>query len=143
MPRYLTSLRAGIGAASACLLVLAAPLPASHAAPIHARPGLPLTVAQAATRPGPASLPPTFERNEGQAAPAVRFLLHGAGYTLFLTTHALTVLRQGQSVPQTVQLDLSHTGLPLQIQPAQPLPGVVNYPAGTRSPRLAHSYPNL
>src|SRR5579872_1501688 len=32
-----------------------------------------------------AGLPLTFERNEGQVSPAVRYLARGPGYTIFLT----------------------------------------------------------
>lgn len=37
-----------------------------------------------------------FEPNRGQAAEPVRFLAHGAGYSLFITdTELVTVLRRG------------------------------------------------
>src|SRR5437773_1769557 len=44
-------------------------------------------------------LPLSFEVNDGQADPQVKFLSRGRGYTLFLTlTEAVLVLREGESV---------------------------------------------
>src|SRR3989475_3703491 len=44
-------------------------------------------------------LPLSFEANDGQADPQVKFLSRGRGYTLFLTsTEAVLVLREGESV---------------------------------------------
>ena len=43
-------------------------------------------------------LPLSFEANDGQADPQVKFLSRGRGYTLFLTsTEAVLVLREGGS----------------------------------------------
>jgi hypothetical protein len=47
-------------------------------------------------------LPLSFEANEGQTDPQVRFLARGSGYTLFLTTSAEAVLVSGQGRPQVV-----------------------------------------
>src|SRR5713226_7988792 len=42
-------------------------------------------------------LPLSFEANDGQADPQVKFLSRGRGYTLFLTsTEAVMVLREGE-----------------------------------------------
>ncbi len=123
----LTSLRAR--AAGLLALTLALPLPAIHAAPLPSyavTPSLRLPSPTAALPVHP-MLPLAFEPNEGQAPPAVRFLLRGAGYTLFLTARNLTLAVPGHA-PQTVPLD--RAGRPLQIQPSRPLPGVVNYLLG-------------
>ncbi len=43
-------------------------------------------------------LPLSFERNEGQVDPAVKFLSHGPGYDLFLTANeAVLSLRKPRS----------------------------------------------
>src|SRR5580658_2405907 len=47
-------------------------------------------------------LPLSFEPNQGQTDPQVRYLSHGDGYTLFLTaTEAVLALRKPQSNPQS------------------------------------------
>ncbi len=52
--------------------------------------------AQARMVEGYGRLPLSFEPNRGQSDPSVRFLSHGAGYTLFLTgDEAILSLRQG------------------------------------------------
>jgi hypothetical protein len=50
-------------------------------------------------------LPLSFEANEGQTDPQVRFLARAPGYTLFLTTSAEAVLVSVQGRPQVVRLE--------------------------------------
>jgi hypothetical protein len=52
-------------------------------------------------------LPLSFEANEGQSDPRVRFLARGPGFTLFLTTSAEAVLVSGQGQPQVVRIELA------------------------------------
>src|ERR1700739_3915872 len=53
-----------------------------------------------------AQLPLSFEPNEGQSVPEVRFLAHGPGYALFLTDEAEAVLLAGKGQPQVMRLAL-------------------------------------
>jgi len=50
--------------------------------------------------------PLSFEANQGQTDPLVRFLTRGPGYTLFLTSAAEAVLLSGEGQPQVVRLEL-------------------------------------
>src|SRR5438105_804116 len=58
-------------------------------------PPRPVAAARAADRLR--GLPLMFERNEGQADPAVKYLSHGAGYTLFLTDDETVVSLGGRT----------------------------------------------
>jgi hypothetical protein len=51
-------------------------------------------------------LPLSFETNEGQSGPRVRFLARGPGYTLFLTASAEAVLVSGKSPAQVARMGL-------------------------------------
>jgi len=53
-------------------------------------------------------LPLSFESNEGQLDPAVKFLSHGPGYNLFLTAKGavLTLERSGSRVSETKPMRL-------------------------------------
>jgi len=72
-----------------------APVPATATRGVSRHPSS-ATAATRRARLGP--LPLRFEANRGQTAPAVRYLVRGAGYTLFLTpTDATLTLIQGQT----------------------------------------------
>jgi hypothetical protein len=104
--------------------ILASPLP-GRAAPAQTSPGAPDWLAELGLRPGTrpaaapnprlqqlaaayARLPLSFEANEGQSDPQVRFLARGPGYTLFLTDAATAVLAGGKDhQPQVVRLELA------------------------------------
>jgi len=76
------------------------------------------------------SLPLSFEANQGQADPAVKFFSRGAGYALFLTPDsAVFKLRsaQGTLSPAVVRMKLAGANSGSKISGAQPLPGTVNY----------------
>lgn len=89
-------------------------------APLHAtqtQPTAPLVpssmLASPPLRAANASLPLRFESNHGQSDPHVRFLSHGAGYTLFLTpTEAVLALAGQAAHGAVVRLRLlgSHAG---------------------------------
>src|SRR5256712_13013514 len=80
-------------------------------------------------------LPLSFEANDGQADPQVKFLSRGSGYTLFLTsTEAVLVLREGASARNVVGglpaakrergEALSGTGLRMRVVGANPPPAL-------------------
>jgi hypothetical protein len=71
-------------------------------------------------------LPLSFEANVGQSTPEVRFLAHGPGYTLLLTSGAEAVLVGGKGQPQMLHMQLAG---------ANPRPEV-----GGLEPRAAKSY---
>jgi hypothetical protein len=82
------------------------------------------------------SLPLVFEPNQGQTAPQVKFLSHGAGYGLFLTADE-TVLNlrraaaKGQPSPSSViRMRLDGANSAARISAAEPLPGKSSYYIG-------------
>jgi uncharacterized protein (TIGR03437 family) len=76
------------------------------------------------------SLPLSFEANQGQTDPAVKFLSRGNGYALFLTRDSavfkLRSVRESSS-PVVVRMKLAGANSRAQIKGAQTLPGMVNY----------------
>jgi hypothetical protein len=72
------------------------------------------------------SLPLSFEANQGQTDPAVKFFSRGDGYALFLTTDsAVFKLRpvSGTSSPAVVRMRLAGANSEASISGAQTLPG--------------------
>src|SRR5262249_30150652 len=51
-------------------------------------------------------LPLSFEVNQGQTNPSVKFLAHGPGYTLFLTGDSADVLLYGQKGNGAFRMEL-------------------------------------
>ena len=101
-----------------------------------------------ATRVAYGQLPLSFEPNLGQADPAVRYLAHGRGFTLFLTTtgavlasgplaHAVHAavpgqqagphLTQARGAPDLVHLTLAGASSRPIMEGRDRLPGTVNY----------------
>lgn len=77
--------------------------------------------------------PLQFERNQGQADDAVRFLAHGSGYNLFLTSNeALVTLPSSAADRGHRSLSLHFTGASAgtQLVGLDALPGTVNYYLG-------------
>jgi hypothetical protein len=87
-------------------------------------------------------LPLSFEPNQGQTAPEVRFLSRGPGYQLYLTPHE-AVLTLHKSAPKAetsarptptegavVRMHLDGTNPTTAISGQSPLPGKVNYLRG-------------
>src|SRR5216684_3552431 len=83
---------------------------------------------EAATRPRlkdfRAMLPLSFEPNQGQADPQVKYLSRGAGYTLFLTSTE-AVLCAGKSTP--VRMKWTNANQHASILPHDPQSGITNY----------------
>jgi uncharacterized protein (TIGR03437 family) len=79
--------------------------------------------------------PLNFEANQGQTDSQVRFLSHGDGYSLFLTSHeAVFALRPpaGSKVPPSVfRMELLRANREAQVTGADRLPGVANYYVGS------------
>jgi uncharacterized protein (TIGR03437 family) len=98
-----------------------------------------------ATQPNPAALPGqplTFEANQGQTDPAVKFLSRGDGYALFLTSDS-AVFRlptsgkgsaHGGLSPAVVRMKLAGANPNATVSGADTLPGKVNYFIG-RDPK--------
>jgi Bacterial Ig-like domain (group 3)/Beta-propeller repeat len=89
-------------------------------------------------------LPLSFEANQGQTAPQVRFLSHNQGYSLFLTEseavlalthHAPAIDSKGKTKPATaeaaktdvIRMRLAGASPTARLTGADPLPGKVNY----------------
>jgi len=92
--------------------------------------------------PGYGKLPLSFEINEGQADPQVRFISRGAGYSLYLTgTEAVLALRKpagaregklNEHTPHRTQsslvrMQLSGGNTDIKVSGEEKLPGTVNY----------------
>ena len=86
------------------------------------------------------SVPLFFEPNQGQTAPQVKFLAHGAGYGLFLTADEAVLKLQAPPVnsgpspadakrgpSSVIRMHLEGTNSAAQISGASPLPGKSNY----------------
>src|SRR5579875_1904626 len=101
-----------------------------------------------APRPDYTTLPIYFEQNRGQTDPRVRFLSHGPGYTVFLTTSG-TVLSLRRAVVSSdgsgpkssadrkvkmntasVWINLASANSATRVEGIDPLPGRVNYLIG-------------
>jgi hypothetical protein len=80
------------------------------------------------------TLPPTFEANQGQAAPLVKFLFRGRGYTAFLTSGSMVLsLRPTNvvSIPQATNVPNASTAALASTTTMQfRLTGVARSPAG-------------
>jgi uncharacterized protein (TIGR03437 family) len=93
-------------------------------------PPKPGSVPEPKIQPELLSLPLSFEMNQGQTDPAVRFFSRGDGYALFLTSDsAVFKLRppKGTSSPTVVRMKLAGANSRAKIGGAQALPGTVNY----------------
>jgi hypothetical protein len=95
------------------------------------------------------SLPLVFEPNQGQTAPQVKYLAHGAGYGLFLTADE-TVLdlrraaAKGQLSPSSViRMRLDRANSAARISAAQPLPGKSSYYIGNDPSKWRHDIPQF
>jgi hypothetical protein len=60
-------------------------------------------------------LPLIFEANQGQTDPAVKFLVHGEGYTAFLTSNGLTLSLRSSEPPISENLSAPNTSRALQL----------------------------
>src|SRR5215475_12809695 len=58
------------------------------------------------------NLPLTFEANQGQSVPKVKFLSRGDGYNLFLTSNEAVLALQQRSGPQSVLRSARRDGKP-------------------------------
>ncbi len=83
-------------------------------------------------------LPLTFEANQGQAGSSVRFLAHGRGYTLFLTTTDPVLSFGNQASQSFLRLHLTGANRNPQAVGLDELPGKTNYFMGN-DPRLWHT----
>jgi hypothetical protein len=78
------------------------------------------------------SLPLFFEPNQGQTAPPVKFLAHGAGYSLFLTADqaVLDLQRSVKGKPSSgsvIRMQLEGASSSAKVSGASPLPGKSSY----------------
>ena len=90
---------------------------ALHAAPVRAVPGV--------------QLPYTFEQNQGQTDPSVRYLARGRGYSLFLTDReAVLSLQRSGEAPRALRMSLSGSRKPIAIEPVDVLDQRTNYFVG-------------
>ncbi len=106
------------------------------AAPPSVRPTL------AGARADYGRLPLSFEPNRGQVSNRqVRYLAHGAGYSLYLTDRSAIIALQGSAQRSVVTLQFQHTGGTPRFQSSSPLPGRVNYFLGNTPSRWHTNIP--
>ncbi len=102
------------------------------------------------------SLPLFFEPNQGQTAPQVKFLAHGAGYGLFLTADEAVLQLQpsavstqhsavgSQRAPSSViRMRLDGANSSARVSGASPLPGKSNYFIGNDPSKWRHDIPQF
>lgn len=91
-------------------------------------------------------LPVAFEPNLGQAAAPVKFLAHGSGYGLFLTSHeavlSLSAGRQGNSAPM-VRMQFADANPAADVSATENLPGHTNYFIGNDRSRWLRNVPQF
>jgi len=84
-------------------------------------------------------LPLSFEPNRGQVSNRqVRYLAHGAGYSLYLTDRSAIIALRGSTHRSVVTLQFQHTAGAPRFQTSSPLPGRVNYFLGN-NPKAWHT----
>jgi hypothetical protein len=87
------------------------------------------------------SLPLSFEANQGQTDPSVKFLSRGNGYALFLTRDSavfkLRSFQQSES-PAVVRMKLAGANRDARVSGADALPGSVNYFMGSDPNKWVH-----
>ena len=95
------------------------------------------------------SLPLVFEPNQGQTAPQVKYLAHGAGYGLFLTADetVLSLRRpaaKGQTSPSSViRMRLDGASSTARVSAVQPLPGKSSYFIGNDPAKWRRDIPQF
>src|SRR5579864_2255011 len=92
-------------------------------------------------------LPISFEPNQGQSDARVKFLAHGMGYALYLTSGdavlALPGIRQNANGPSVVRMRLAGANEKAEIAGASPLPGHSNYFIGNDPARWHRNIPRF
>lgn len=79
------------------------------------------------------SIPLYFEPNQGQTNPQVKFLAHGAGYGLFLTSDEAVLdlerpaTKESPAAGSVIRMHLDGANSPAIIRGAEPLPGKSSY----------------
>ncbi len=81
-------------------------------------------------QPNPLKAPLSFEQNEGQIDPAVKFLSRGDGYSLFLTPKEAVFRLKNNGNPSVVRMELLGASPSARVSGAEKLPGVANYHIG-------------
>ena len=95
------------------------------------------------------SLPLFFEPNQGQTAPQVKFLAHGAGYGLFLTGDEAVLDLQRAPVKgqapsgSVIRMKLEGANSSARISGASPLPGKSSYFIGKDPSKWHHDIPQF
>jgi hypothetical protein len=107
------------------------------------------------TRQTALSLPLFFEPNQGQTAPQVKFLAHGAGYGLFLTadeavlklqrpaTNARTAANAVRRAGSVIRMHLDGANSLARVSGASPLPGKSNYFIGNNAAKWHQNIPQF
>ena len=111
-------------------LIAALALPGQASTPSSLSPVAPARQAQLQAAYG--RLPLTFEANQGQTDPQVKFLSRGSGYSLFLTpTQAVMTLRPKKAPVSVLRMQMVGASPHPQVTGQDVLPGTVSYFRGT------------
>src|SRR5579871_1797421 len=89
-------------------------------------------------------LPLSFEPNQGQTDPRVRFISRGPGYTIFLSSRSATFALLHDSTPDVsavVRMDLLGGSSTTTMEPQEQLPGIANYLLGSTRSKWPTSLP--
>jgi len=113
-------------------------LPAINSVAVAQNPGAILPAQNGGLADALSAIPLSFEPNQGQSDPTVKFLSHGNGYSLFLTdSAAVLVLAKHENRSKlsgrtsvsgdVIRMELSRANANTHVSGAEPLPGKANY----------------
>ena len=77
-------------------------------------------------------LPLSFEANQGQTDARVKFVAHGAGYSIYLSPGSATFSLERPDQAAVVRMDLVGANQAAGIEPQDKLPGIANYMIGAK-----------
>ena len=86
-------------------------------------------------------LPLSFEVNNGQADPQVRFLSRGSGYSLLLTDRDALLTLSSKSVTEAIRMQVAGAQSGIRVTPAEKLPGTANYLVGNDAAKWRSNIP--
>lgn len=89
-------------------------------------------------------LPMAFEANQGQTAPQVKYLAHGQGYGLYLTSNAavLSLRAPGAQASTVIGMEIAGASGHASVSGDDQLPGVSNYYVGSDPAQWHTQIPN-
>ena len=88
-------------------------------------------------------LPLGFEPNQGQTDRKVKFLAHGAGYSIYISPASATFSLERSDQAAVIRMDLVGANQAAGIEPQSKLPGIANYLIGAKRTSNIPTYAKL